>query len=142
MKAILFLPLLILAAGCAIRKPVEAVKSNELAAVDMPQFTPREALDATDSGTLLLDVREAEEQAVTRYDVEPQLSIPFSKLPQRMAEVPRDRTVIIACASGGRSTRAIQMLREAGFTRLINLSGGMQAWQQDGLPIVEGRNED
>lgn len=142
MKAIyLFLSLILLATSCAVKQPPVNVTDSEIINREIPRFTPREALEATNAGTLLLDVREAEERAVTRYDVDPQLDIPFSKLAQRMDKVPRDQTVIVACASGGRSTKAIQMLREAGFTNLVNLTGGMKAWQLEGLPVVEGPNK-
>ena len=99
------------------------------------EIAPREALAAIDSGALLLDVREAAELVVIRYGVEDRLDIPLSELATRIEEIPRDRPVIVACAVGGRSARAIQLLTDAGFTNLTNLTGGLQAWQAANLPV-------
>lgn len=104
----------------------------------IPQITPQEALRAVQSDTLLLDVREPEELAAVRYGVDAQLDIPLSELPDRLDEVPRDRPIIVACQSGGRSTRAIQLLQDAGFTQLLNLDGGLGAWEAAGLPVERG----
>jgi adenylyltransferase/sulfurtransferase len=75
----------------------------------------------------VLDVRRAEEAA--------QRSLPFTdhrvrhaEIGEHLDEIPRDRDVLVYCASGGRSRTAIGALRAAGFTRLFNLEGGISAW--------------
>jgi metal-sulfur cluster biosynthetic enzyme/rhodanese-related sulfurtransferase len=56
-------------------------------------------------------------------------SIPVDELDDRIRELPaRDRSVLVVCAAGGRSTQACEVLAEHGFTRLMNLAGGMHAW--------------
>jgi metal-sulfur cluster biosynthetic enzyme/rhodanese-related sulfurtransferase len=56
-------------------------------------------------------------------------SIPIDELEDRLNELPpRDRQVLVTCAAGGRSTSACEVLAERGWTRLLNLSGGMHAW--------------
>ena len=55
--------------------------------------------------------------------------IPLDELEDRLAELPaRDTQMLVTCAAGGRSTAACQTLAHAGFTRLLNLAGGMHAW--------------
>jgi metal-sulfur cluster biosynthetic enzyme/rhodanese-related sulfurtransferase len=57
------------------------------------------------------------------------LSIPLDELEDRLAELPpRDRPVLVTCAAGGRSASACEVLAEHGWTRLLNLVGGMHAW--------------
>jgi metal-sulfur cluster biosynthetic enzyme/rhodanese-related sulfurtransferase len=55
--------------------------------------------------------------------------IPLDELEDRLKELPRkDATMLVTCAAGGRSTAACQILADQGFTRLLNLAGGMHAW--------------
>lgn len=55
--------------------------------------------------------------------------IPLDELEDRLHELPgRDEQILVTCAAGGRSAQACQILAEHGFTRLLNLAGGMHAW--------------
>lgn len=55
--------------------------------------------------------------------------IPLDELEDHLKELPRkDATMLVTCAAGGRSTAACQILADQGFTRLLNLAGGMHAW--------------
>ena len=47
----------------------------------------------------------------------------------------KERPVIVYCEGGERASKAMAFLRKQGFTRVVNLSGGLKAWQQAGLPI-------
>lgn len=55
-------------------------------------------------------------------------------LPGRTGEVPRDRPVAVMCGSGYRSTVAASVLERHGFTNVVNVVGGLAAWEQAGLP--------
>src|SRR5262249_38833626 len=56
-------------------------------------------------------------------------SIPLDELEDRLGELPpRDRPILVTCAAGGRGTQACEVLAEHGWTRLLNLAGGMHAW--------------
>jgi adenylyltransferase/sulfurtransferase len=77
----------------------------------------------------LIDVRDPGEFAAGH--VEGATLIPLTELPRRTGEVPRDRDVVLYCRSGSRSARAQQLLQDAGFTRVRNLAGGLEAWQRD-----------
>ena len=56
-------------------------------------------------------------------------AIPLDELEDRLRELPpRDRTVLVTCAAGGRGTSACEVLAEHGWTGLLNLAGGMHAW--------------
>ncbi len=77
---------------------------------------------------LLLDVRQPEEYATAK--IEGALLIPLAELPSRLAELPKDRPLVVMCHHGMRSAHAVHHLREAGFDAL-NLSGGIDAWSRE-----------
>ena len=62
---------------------------------------------------------------------------PLDHLDERGGEVARrkDKPVIVYCDTGERAPKAAAALRKLGFTRVVNLSGGLPAWQQAGLPV-------
>jgi rhodanese-related sulfurtransferase len=52
-----------------------------------------------------------------------------------LAEIPRDREVLLICRSGNRSGTAQRQLLQLGYEQVFNVSGGMNAWSGAGLPI-------
>lgn len=94
---------------------------------------PDEARTLVEQGAFLLDVREPAEWREGRA---PRARhIPLGSLGQRVSELPKDRTIVAVCRSGRRSNTAASYLRKSGYIAL-NLTGGMQAWQAAGLPVV------
>jgi rhodanese-related sulfurtransferase len=65
--------------------------------------------------------------------------IPLGQLEKRLTELEKlkDKPLIINCASGNRSGSACGTLRKHGFARVVNLSGGLAAWDQAGLPVTK-----
>jgi rhodanese-related sulfurtransferase len=59
----------------------------------------------------------------------------MSQVEGRVDEVSRDQAVVVVCRSGGRSN-AIALLLNSRGVNAVNLSGGMHAWEQAGLPVV------
>jgi adenylyltransferase/sulfurtransferase len=76
---------------------------------------------------VLVDVREPAEHAVA--SIEGSVLMPLRQLPRRWHELPRDRTIVVHCKSGGRSAIAVAALRLRGFDAR-NLSGGFRAWSR------------
>lgn len=76
-----------------------------------------------DSDTQFIDVREPNEVAVGTLPGT--VNIPLGQLPGRIGELDPDRRVVLLCRSGARSTTAARALTAAGFTDVVNLSGGM-----------------
>ncbi len=89
--------------------------------------TWREVKGLLDEGATLLDVRSREEYSLGAMPNS--LNIPHTELRDRLAEVPKDRTVVVFCAVGLRGYLAERMLRENGFTRVVNLTGGYKTWK-------------
>lgn len=85
---------------------------------------------------VLLDIRERDEYLATRIDGS--LFIPMSQLGARLHEVPRDRPVMVICASGNRSLNVVNHLLASGWTDIGNVAGGIQTWERLGLPVRRG----
>jgi rhodanese-related sulfurtransferase len=86
--------------------------------------------------TVVLDVRDA--AAFAAGHMRDARNIPLKELPVRIGELDKlkSRTVIVVCSSGLQSARATGLLRKAGFASVVSLSGGLTAWQSQGLPIA------
>jgi molybdopterin/thiamine biosynthesis adenylyltransferase/rhodanese-related sulfurtransferase len=99
-------------------------------------ITAKELKQEMDSGRALivLDVRENREWDLCR--IPGATLIPLGELPARMGELDRAQPIVAYCRSGGRSAKAVQLLREAGFSNVRNLTGGIHAWSDDVDPGV------
>ena len=75
---------------------------------------------------MIVDVREGAEYAAAR--IPGAVSIPQADLATRLDEIPRDRELLLVCASGMRSLRAAQFLHAVGYDRVTNLDGGTNGW--------------
>jgi rhodanese-related sulfurtransferase len=65
-------------------------------------------------------------------------NVPLSRIAAAGSEIAakrRDKPVIVYCDDGSRSGKAAAALRSQGFAKAVNLSGGLGAWQQAGLPV-------
>ena len=84
----------------------------------------------------LLDVRQPEEFAIA--SLPGARLIPLGELPQRFKELAdwQEREIVVYCHHGIRSQHAIGFLRGAGFPRLTNLTGGIDAWSGEVDPAV------
>ena len=82
---------------------------------------------------VLLDVRAPNEWAQKHIDGS--LNIPLNHLRERIPEVPRGRKLAVHCAGGYRSSIAASILQQYGLTDLIELIGGVSAWEAAKLPL-------
>ena len=107
-------------------------------AKEIPEMTVQKlrALRVSGQAPFLLDVRRPHENDIASLGAD-QL-IPVEALSGRMEEVQasRDDLVVVHCRSGGRSSKAVQLLREAGFHNAVNLKGGLLAWSKEIDPSV------
>nr|WP_029422745.1 rhodanese-like domain-containing protein [Alicyclobacillus macrosporangiidus] len=74
----------------------------------------------------IIDVREPGEVAAGK--IPGAKNIPLGQIPARMGEIDPRRDTILVCRSGNRSAMACEFLASAGFTRVKNMLGGMNAW--------------
>jgi rhodanese-related sulfurtransferase len=85
---------------------------------------------------LLVDVREENEFADLRAPGA--VLVPMSSFQARAGELPRDRPLLVVCHLGGRSAAATGFLIRSGWTNVVNVTGGMDAWERGGLPVRRG----
>ena len=112
----------------AIEEICEPMKPSNITPADLSVRLARgEAL-------YLLDVREPWEVDVAV--IEGSNTIPMSNIPARMAEIPRDREVVVICHHGMRSAMVADYLRSAGVPQVLNLTGGIDRWSVEVDPSV------
>jgi len=87
-----------------------------------------DALRQSDADFILLDVRETHEYETAK--IEGSRLLPMSELSTRMGELEPHQNdhIVLQCHHGGRSMHVTQALRNAGFTRVQNLGGGIDQW--------------
>ena len=85
---------------------------------------------------VLLDVREPNEFAEVRAPGA--MLVPTSQFMTRIAELPADRPLLVVCHLGSRSAAVVGYLARSGRTDVVNVAGGMDAWQRAGLPVRRG----
>jgi len=98
-----------------------------------PEVSAQHLADELASGAppLLVDVREEFEWEGGNLEAHGALHIPLGRLEERAHQLPGDRDIVVYCASGVRSARAIRTLRAAGLHRVRHLGGGFTAWLSD-----------
>lgn len=117
---------------CGIPQAAAAEAEEE----PVPEITPKELkakLDACEK-FVLLDVREKFEFDICR--IPGSVLIPLPELPSRMSELDSADEIVIHCKAGPRSAKALKLLKEAGFNKMWNLAGGIEAWSEDVDPSV------
>jgi len=116
-----------LAPYAALKKPKHLVSKFPI--TTMREFDAQQLehhLKNTDSCPLLLDVRQDWEYDICR--LEDSLLIPMAQIPAELNELDKDRETVVICHHGIRSRQIGYYLEQAGFTNVINLNGGLDAW--------------
>jgi len=104
----------------------------------IPSIDVTEARRRLADGTnaIVIDVREPGEFAAVR--VEGAALFPISTFALRFGDLPRDRPLLVMCASGSRSLAVTAHLIRNGWRDVVNVVGGIEAWQRAGLPVRTG----
>lgn len=109
-------------------------QANPQAITEITATELKERLERGDD-IQIIDVREPVEYDVARMP--DSKLIPLNEVVNRMGEIDAERETVVHCKMGGRSARAIEALRGAGFQgKLLNLKGGITAWSNDVDPSV------
>jgi sulfur-carrier protein adenylyltransferase/sulfurtransferase len=101
----------------------------------IPQMTVKELKQRLDAGEdlLVLDVREPYEYQIANIGGK---LIPQNDVPQRLAEIDRDREIVVQCRTGARSQRIAEFLQQSGYPKVANLAGGIHAWSDEIDPSI------
>lgn len=132
---LLFALVLVACGGTDTAAPIaeQGAESGQLdLAPEVDVQTVAEVKDRDD--VYVLDVREQWE-----YDeghIPGVVLLPLNEVPNRLDEIPTDKTVIVTCRTGNRSGQAVNFLRQNGFDNVHNMLGGIVAWEQAGYEVV------
>jgi adenylyltransferase/sulfurtransferase len=102
----------------------------------IPQISVKELKSRIDAGedVFILDVREPYEYQIANIGGK---LIPQNEVPQRLAEIDRDREIVVQCRSGQRSQRIAEFLQQSGYRKVTNLAGGILAWADEIDPKMQ-----
>ena len=102
----------------------------------IPQISVTELKRRIDTGedVQLIDVREPYEYQIAQIGGK---LIPQNEVPQRLAEIDRNREVVVHCRSGARSQRIAEFLAQNGYPQVSNVAGGILAWSDEIDPKVQ-----
>lgn len=105
----------------------------------MARITPEELNQKLDSGenVTILDLRHPLDFLPQPYTIPGAIRMPMEQLPERQAEIPRDREVVVYCTCPNEASSAMTAikLRRFGINRVRPLEGGYHAWRDRGLPL-------
>jgi phage shock protein E len=113
--------------------PVSTPAAAAAAVAPMSQEALLEHQSRHPDHLLVLDVRTPQEYA--EGHVPGAVNVPYDQLASRLAEIPKDKDVVLYCKSGRRAGIAADVLAANGYTRLSHLEGDMPAWIEKGHPV-------
>jgi rhodanese-related sulfurtransferase len=121
-------------AAPAVAPPSAPTEAPAAARPALPaEVSVAEAAAKRDAGAFILDVRTPDEWK--DFHVPGSTLIPLDELPNRLAEVPKDKEVVVVCRSGNRSATGRDALLKAGYPQVTSLAGGLTAWRSAGKPV-------
>lgn len=114
-------------------RPESLAGLRGLARVD--EIDPSDAGASIPEGACIVDVRSAAEHA--RRSIPGTAHHPYTRLPERLDEIPTDEPIVVHCRTGVRSGASWSYLSRSG-RRVINLAGGIERWAGAGRPVSSG----
>jgi rhodanese-related sulfurtransferase len=125
-----------LAQAAALLLLLPAIGSQALAQ-GVAEIEPARAASMVEAKQVfVLDVREPSEYNAGH--IQDAVLMPLGQVEARLNELAayKDQQMLVVCATGGRSARAVSILSKNGFTQAQNLKGGMSAWRKANLPLA------
>lgn len=92
-------------------------------------------LRRSNTNAVVLDVRTPEEYAAGHLHGAVLLNFRSPDFTNQLARLDKTKTYLVHCAAGGRSAKACEKMHTLGFSRIVNLEGGLTAWQEAGKPV-------
>lgn len=90
-----------------------------------------------DKNAKLVDVRQDWEFKKGHIANAQNIDVMDDEFEKKISAIPKETTVYVYCFSGGRSTEAAEKMKAMGFKKVVNLSGGISAWEKALLPVVK-----
>lgn len=99
-------------------------------------ISPAEAFKAVNQGeAVMLDVREENELDYESILLDEVIYHPMSEIMDRLDRIPKNKTIIVVCPGGVRSSKVANLLQIQGYKSVANLDGGLIMWKIQGLPF-------
>jgi sulfur-carrier protein adenylyltransferase/sulfurtransferase len=115
---------------CGVR-PMNTQPTGTEGAIDAVEL--KRKLDRGDK-FLLIDVREPHEYQIAR--IPGARLIPLGELPKHLQELDPNAEIVAHCKTGGRSQKAVDLMKQNGFKNVLNMTGGITAWSDQVDPSV------
>jgi rhodanese-related sulfurtransferase len=120
-RTLLSLAMVMVAVSAAIAAPYKNIDSSQAKAL----------IDK--GGVFLLDVRTPDEYQ--QAHLQGAVLIPVDQVGKRFGEIPKERTVLVYCAVGSRSSAAAGILADKGYRNVYNMREGIVGWHRKGFPL-------
>ena len=115
---------------------LDSLRHQRLRVEAAHRLQPQEAIRLMNQGATLFDLRDAEAYAAGHISGAKPLTAVQLENPADLLKKYREKMVILYCDSGANAGAAVRKLHAAGFTKVFNLRGGLNAWRADSLPLV------
>ncbi|PKQ62897.1 hypothetical protein BZG02_11180 [Labilibaculum filiforme] len=104
---------------------------------DKQDYTPLELVQEMEKrkDLIMLDVREHSEIQICH--LKDAMHVPMGQIPYKLADLPKNKDLIVFCHMGVRSKHVINYLQKNGFSRVYNLAGGIDRWSVEVDPKVQ-----
>jgi len=108
--------------------------SNSQSFINLSPIEFQKAIEK--DGGIVLDVRTPQEVISGAIENASTTDIYDQDFERKISKIQKDKTVFVYCKSGGRSSQAAKLLVRSGQAKVVNLSGGIMAWQAAQLPLI------
>jgi phage shock protein E len=94
-----------------------------------------EAAAKKDTGVVVLDVRTPDEYKSGHIAGAANIDFNAADFAEKVGKLDKEKTYVVHCQRGGRSTKSLETFRKLGFKNLVHLDGGMAGWEKAKLPV-------
>ncbi|MDC3115384.1 thioredoxin domain-containing protein [Bacteroidota bacterium] len=132
MKKILFIFLVVFLCSCSNQSTSQSIQNVDAALFEV---------NSNKGNSIIIDVRTKEEFVSGHIYDATNIDYYGSDFKEKLDLVKKDVPILVYCRSGGRSSRAANIMQSLGFTEVYNLSGGIGAWEDSGFDVINSRYE-
>ena len=132
MKKILFIFLVVFLYSCSNQSTPQSIQN-----VDAALFE----INSNKVNSIIIDVRTNEEFVSGHVYDATNIDYYSSDFKEKLDLVQKDVPILVYCRSGGRSSRAANIMQSLGFNEIYNLSGGIVTWKDSGFDVVKTKDE-
>ena len=112
----------------------------ESAGASVRHVNPKEAQQLlSDKKVIVLDIRTPGEFKSTHMAGATNIDFLAPDFEQKISRLDPNKAYLVHCASGGRSTHSLPVLKNHHFQLIYHLDGGLKAWEKEGLPVEKGK---